>query len=357
MVIAAIASSNLVSEMRRDLSLPETDAIDIPLIATLVRRAAGILCPCSRASLAAKVYEGLKYLTPEPELLNEQIDTIVDALLVAGDLLELNQVTYEDPAVKGTWVFAAPPSFVDRKNGTIFLIGTTRDELMPLPRQLADRVVYDRCSRLIRYSEGELLPQTLRELGLVELSERFWLRSPREETARAMVDSFTARLMSQSPSGAIEELQLLDPASPVGYYLGRWVSPRSQSGNFVSRRPHAYGAPIWGFVSTENGRPTHFLDFPFGNNIRWRGCDVAWHLQMAIDNCNARPQRYRRRDVNQGAVFDFYSPLPLWAERRLAIFGATADRNNSLLSYFVPADQLISEERFIQERLWLTKID
>ncbi len=39
---------------------------------------------------------------------------------------------------------------------------------------------------------------------------------------------------------------------------------------------------------------------------RWRGCDVAWHLQMAIDHCNHTPQVYRRRH-NQ---FQKLSTLP-----------------------------------------------
>lgn len=226
-----------------------------------------------------------------------------------------------------------------------------------MPRPLGERVVYDRFYRLIKYEQGETLPQTLRELGLVELSERVWLRSPREETAQALLANFTARLMSQGPSGEIEELQLINPESPVSYYRGRWISARNQTGMFVARRPHAYGAHIWGFVSLENGRPTRFLDFPFGGNVRWRGCDVAWYLQMAVDSCRGSSQQYRRRDVKQGAVLDFFSPLPLWAERRLAIVGSFAERDKSLFSYFVPEEQLASEEQFIQERLWLAKKD
>lgn len=359
MVISVVEPSDLIAELRTGLVLPPTEgsAVDIPLIAALIRRAAGILCPCSRATLASTVNDSLKHLVDDPADLGDQIEEVVESLLVGGDLLELNQVAYDDPSVKGTWVFAAPPSFVDRNNGSIFLLGITRDEQTPLPQQVAERVIYDRCYRLIRYGQGETLAQTLRELGLNELSERVWLRCPREETARTTLENFSARLMSEGPSGAIEELQLLDPDTPVNYYRGRWRPAKNQTGTFVARRPHAYGAAIWGFVSVEGGRATRFLDFPFGGNLRWRGCDAAWHLQMAIDSCRGKPQRYRRRDVRQGAVLDFFSPLPLWAERRLAIVGTPAERENSLLSYFVPDEQLGSEERFVQERLWLAKQD
>jgi hypothetical protein len=357
MVIAAIEPADLLTSLRSGLvlPLPEDPTVDIPLIAALARRAAGILCPCSRATLATTVSDSLKFLVDDPALLGEQIDAVIEGLLVGGDLLELNQVAYDDPATKSTWVFAAPPSFVDRKNGSLFLLGIPPDEQIPLPQQLRERVVYDRCHRIIRYDVGETLGQTLRELGLNELSERVWLRCPREETAQGILESFRARLAAQGPSGSIEELQLLNPELPADYYRGRWVQAKSQTGTFVARRPHAYGAPIWGFVTIENGAATRFLDFPFGGYLRWRGCDVAWHLQMAIDGCRGQPQQYRRRDVEHGAVLDFFSPLPSWAERRLAVVGHPVERDNSLLSYFIPNDQLAAEERFIQERLWLTK--
>lgn len=359
MVITAIEPLELITKLRTGLALPSADepVVDVPLIAALVRRAAGILCPCSPATIVSTVAESIKHLVDDPQSLNDQIDGIIEALLVGGDLLELNQVAYDDPAVKGTWVFAAPPSFVDRKNGSIFLLGIARDEQTPLPQQLAERVVYEGCYRLMKYEQGETLTQTLRELGLNELSERVWLRSPREETAKAMLESNTTRLMSLGPSGQIDDLQLLNPETAVTYYRGRWTSAKNQSGTFVARRPHAYGTPIWGFVAVEDGRAVRLLDFPFGGNLRWRGCDAAWHLQMAIDHSRGQPQQYRRRDVEHGAVLDFFSPLPLWAERRLAIVGRPAERDKSLLSYFIPSDQLGSEERFIQERLWLAKIN
>jgi len=124
------------------------------------------------------------------------------------------------------------------------------------------------------------------------------------------------------------------------------------SGTFVARRPQAYGAPIWGFALLDHGALARFLDLPL-KGFRWRGCDAAWHLQAAIDHCRGVPQRYRRRPATAGAYFDFFSPLPLWAERHLAIVGQPAARQQSLFTYFIAEDDLVAEEEFLQRRLWL----
>lgn len=358
MAITTLEESALLSELRRSLHLPTQlgAEVDVPLIASLLRRAAGILCPCSPATLSSAVFQSLQHLVANAAQLEEQVEETLERLVSAGDLLELNQVTSDDPGMRGTWLFAAPPSFVDRKNGSFYLLGTSRDEQLPLPTSLRSRVDIDRHFRILR-QEGDEQPltQTLRELGFTELSERTWLRSPKDETARATLDAFNARLMNLGPSGDVEEMQIIDPDKSVTYYRGRWIAPKDQTGYFVARRPHAYGAHTWGYVSLDNGRATRFLDFPFGAYNRWRGCDVAWQLQLAIDSCRGTPQKYRRREIEHGAVLDFFSPLPLWAERSLAISGVPTDRDKSLLSYFIPTEKLAAEEQFLLERLWLTR--
>jgi hypothetical protein len=360
MVARSIEASDVLAGVRRTLGLPiadESGQIDEVCLAALVRRAAAISCPCSPSTLSALVLESLNYLTEEPELLRARIDEVVDGLLVAGDLLELGQVTLDDPSVKGTWVFAAPPSFVDRKNGSIFILGIAGDEPIPLPRELSERVNHERFCRVIKHRDDEGLPQALRDLGLVQLSDRAWLRSPKEETTQSLVDGTITRLQEQPPSGHIEDLQILDGEAPVDFYRGRWTTLKNQTGTYVARRPQAYGAPIWGIITIEAGKTTRLLDLPQAANFRWRGCDAAWHLQMALDSRRGYPQKYRRRNIEQGAIFDFYSPLPLWAERRLAVIGRPANRENCLISYLVPPAEADVEEKFLKDRLWLASKD
>jgi hypothetical protein len=106
------------------------------------------------------------------------------------------------------------------------------------------------------------------------------------------------------------------------------------------------------------GEVRQILDLP-PRHSRWRGCDHAWHFQLAIDSLRGESQTYRRRDTADGARFDFFSPLPLWAQRRLIIFGKSVPRHNCLFSYVVAPREADAEERFLQERVWLNsaKVD
>ena len=160
------------------------------------------------------------------------------------------------------------------------------------------------------------------------------------------------RLRKQIESGAISDIRILDSTRNVRFYDQRWVVPHNESGEFVARRPKAYGAPLWGFAQLEKGTVTRFLDFPLKGQ-RWRGCDVAWHLQAAIDHCRGTAQLYRKRPMAGGICFDFFSPLPQWASRALAVIGRVATPENSLISYWIPEREAPTEEDFLVKQLWL----
>lgn len=354
MVITKISAAEVLKASRETVGLPPLvdGVIDDAMLAALLRRAAGILCPCSRSTLATAVLESLQYLSEDIDEMSEHIDSAVEGLIIGGDLLELDRVTIDDPAVKGTWVFAAPPGFVVRPGGGVFLIGIVPDEATPLPASLSARVAHEGFARVLTPQLSEDLPSILRDLGLLELSESIWLKPPKQESATELRDSMLRQLTGQPPAGVVADISILDSARNVDYYVGRWVNPRKESGNYVARRPQAYGAALWGFAGLTDGVATRFLDFPL-KGARWRGCDVAWYLQMAIDHCRGMPQRYRRRPAPGGACLDFFSPLPLWARRRLAVLGRPAPREKCLFSYWIAERELASEEAFLQKRLWL----
>ena len=54
-------------------------------------------------------------------------------------------------------------------------------------------------------------------------------------------------------------------------------------------------------------------------------------------------------------LLDFYSPLPSWAERRLAIVGRKITGQKCLFSYEVAAGPAKEEAVFLQKALWLTR--
>ena len=357
-MIVEIEPRDVLTGCRQTMGLPDNPdaSIEDTLLAALLRRSAGILCPCSRTALRVALVESLQYLDEGGDTLSDRIDLIIEGLIVGGDLLELSEVATDDPAVKGTWVFAAPPSYVVRPGGSIFLTGSVPDQDTFLPPSLASRISYEGFTRLIVPKPEEDLSGELREHGLQELPENVWLKTPRPEAADDMLNAMKRRLESLPRSGTVEDLQILDPAQHVTYYRGRWTTPKIQTGTYIARRPQDYGAPIWCFVRLDNGVLDRVLDLPL-RKTRWRGCDVAWHLQMAMDHCHNNPQLYRRRSMDGGIRLDFFSPLPLWSQRRLMIFGRCVAREKSLMSYILPAAEAEPEERFLRERLWLVCTD
>lgn len=354
MVITEVTSEDVVMVSRAALGLSTVagSTIDEPFLAASLRRTAGFLCPCSPSTLIGAVADSLRHLADDPEVLSERLEAVAEKLIVIGDLLELNQVTLDNSAARGTWVFAAPPSFVPRSNQSTLIIGLAKDQSEPLPQTIRARIDYHGSLRVIRQRDDELL-RTLRDLGVLETSEAAWLKSPKPQSARDFRDDIWRKLNAQLPSGSIEELTILDPARPPSYYKGRWATPKDESGIFVCRRPQAYGAPLWGVVALSRGQPARILDLP-PRGSPLRGCDVAWHLQMAVDHLNGTPQLYRLRKTNHGACIDLFSPLPLWAQRRLSVLGREIQPEHCLMSFLVPDSELANEEQFLKERLWLS---
>jgi hypothetical protein len=353
MVIQFVEPDRVLLSARESLGLPtDAAALDPPLLASLVRRAVGFLCPCSPATLAANVRESLNHLADDASAMSAAVDETIEALAIGGDLLELSRATIENSDAKANWLFAAPPSFVMRPGGGAFILGCMPDEADPLPQSLASRIEREGTARIIRPLPGEPLRDTLRDLGLHELSEPVWLRLPKAQTASGLLNDMSTRMLAQGPSGTVENLELLLPDTPVAYYRGRWTTAKNQTGHFVARRPQAYGASLWGYAALENGALLRFLDLPL-RRTHFRGCDAAWHLQCAIDHIRGTPQHYRRRKQGSEYRFDFFSPLPIWAQRRFALIGRPIERERSLFSFVVPANEAPEHEAFLTSYLWL----
>lgn len=353
MVVKQLQAKDVLAVARGRLGLPPSATpIDEPFLAAIVRHTAGIHCPCSRASLRSTISESLRTLAVNGPLSTEIIAEAIEAAIVVGDLLELNDVSTADGDAKSTWIFATPPAFTVRPSGTIFLIGVVPDQDLFLPNALASRIVYEGATRLIEPTSGEDLGSELRELGLQVWSQELWLKAPPPQTAQTLLAEMTRRVDDAPPPGALSGIELLDPDQPVTFYSGRWAPAKQQTGCYVARRPQEYGAPIWGFAKLQSGYPRAFVDFPL-TAYRWRGCDAAWHLQMAIDCCRGKPQLYRLTDLGEGVRFDFFSPLPLWSQRRFLLLGRSLPRDRALLSYWIPKGEATTEEQFLVDRLYL----
>lgn len=97
------------------------------------------------------------------------------------------------------------------------------------------------------------------------------------------------------------------------------------------------------------------IDFP-RRGSRWRGCDEAWHLQMAIDAKRGSPQSFRVTPSGNAAVLELFSPTPAWARRRWDAIGEPVPRAGCLFAYRIPKTEVEEERRFAHEALWLDEM-
>ena len=335
------------------LDATAVDLTSIEAVAGALRRAASFLCPCAAATLIRSVVRPLRGLVNDIDVVRSLVEETLEGLIAHGDILEQREIGNDNTPDRGTLLYAAPASFVLRQSGAAILLGVAADNLSALPDEFQKRIEYINHVRWLTSSGGENLRTELVQLGLIELSYNEWLKFPQMETAVRHLAQIDALLDAAQPSRDIPGLLLLDSERPVHYYRGRWVEPRLQSGRFVARRSQAYGADLWCYVQLRDGHPETLIDFPIRSS-RWRGCDEAWRLQMAIDASRGQPQRFRVRPGTAGTVLlELFSPVPMWARRRWDAVGEPVPTSGCLFAYRFAKIEGEEELRFAHEALWL----
>ncbi|WP_411338966.1 hypothetical protein V6U71_13660 [Sphingopyxis sp. J-6] len=321
-------------------------------LSAAVRRLAGFLCPCSPRTLVRRMVDSHHGLVDDVATFIDLVEASIESLVAIGDLLELGDVALEGEQVRGTWLVAAPPGYVVRPGGTAFVLGLSADEQTPLPTEMRSRVEIRRGIRSITPLPTEDLATVLHDLGLRHLSESAWLKHPKPVSAKDLITLHDTKLSGLQASGEIPDMIVLDGSRRARSYKGRWTSPGTLTGNFVVRRPQTFGSDLWGYAQLVDGQPRKLMDLPLHGD-RWRGCDAAWRIQMAIDTVAGRPQEYRLREAGGDAILDFFFPIPMWARKRLAVIGSEIDPAGCLLSFLVPQTELATEEKFLSEMLFL----
>jgi hypothetical protein len=337
------------------LNAETTDVVTPEALAAALRRAASFLCPATPAQLVAAVRDTLSPLPEARELTRDDLMDMIESLISTGDLLELRQSGERT----GRLIFLGPPSFVTKVPGEYLIFGV-RPEGRPLIDDERATIEYEAHLRVLR-----LLPDIAHEVlaatGLHELRRNRWLRHPQRAVAAQVVAEYRTRLAASRPSGTVDGLELLDPAKVVRFYRGRWrpASP-DDTGDFVARRPQAYGANAWCFVQIENGRPRHLIDLPV-HDFGALGRDEAWRLQAAIDAERGTPQLWHRRRLpgsEAAYVLDLYGPVPSWAERHLGVLGTPLDRSRgALFSYRLEGAAIEAAEGVLTDMLWMQRLD
>jgi hypothetical protein len=259
-----------------------------------------------------------------------------------------------------TKLYLAPPSFVRRKSGS-FLVFGIRPEASPLVgEELMPLVQSERHVRSIPATANTDVRALLTEYGLHELPENTWLNAPRPASAEDIRKRFDSLLSQAGPSGSIEGLSILDPSKPVQFYNGRWRNLRAgDSGNFVARRPQAYGAHIWCYAKVSAGSLTNAIDLPTEADGLSRGSDIAWYLQAAIDATALHPQvlKLRRSSGRARATLELFSPPPSWLQRRWDALGTPVSARGALMAYGFDEREVFEEADYALRMLWLTLVD
>jgi len=350
-ITPAEVSAKAVGALGLDPTL--LDLTSVEAIACALRRAAGLLCPCSARTLVKAVYEPLRGVHANADILALVEDTL-EALVVHGDLLELRDATQEDGAQ--ALLFAAPPSFVPRQSGAVMLLGVAPDGVSPIPENIEFAIEHVSHLRILRGDAADLGDQ-LSELGLIKLNLSAWTKAPRRETAGEYIGRMRPRIAAARACGDLPGLLLLDPETPVHYYRRRCVEPSQRTGRFVGRRPQAYGADLWCYVEVYEGQAVRFVDLPTRDGVG-RGCDEAWRLQAAIDHERGSPQVYRVGPGTDGyRLVDFFSPMPIWARRRWEAIGEPANASGCLFSFKFSETEIGEELAFAREYMWMKEIE
>ncbi len=343
-----------VAELGLDPSAVDLSSTEA--IAGALRRAASFLCPCTRPTLVRTALRPLRGLVNDLDAIKGLVEETLEAIIAHGDLLEHRDIEGDLGRGIAVLLYAAPAGFVSRESGSVILLGVTSDHISALPDELEKRIEYVNHLRRLSPEPGEDLRSELLQLGLIEISYRGWLKGPPRETLLQHVARQDQLLDVAAPSRDVPGLLLLDPMRDVRYYRGRWVEPRAQSGRFVARRSQAFGSDLWCYVEMHNGNPERLVDFPLAGSL-WRGCDEAWHLQMAIDARRGEPQRFRVHIAPERThVMEFFSPVPMWARRRWDAVGEPVQATGCLFAYRLLDTELAEELDFARDALWLCEI-
>ena len=315
-----------------------------------LRRAAYLLSPCSAADLIRFVSDPL---APFGDV-REKVEQALDELIVYGDILEMRKHDSDTWDVPPYVLRPAPPAFVVRSPQEVIIVGVSGDLPSPLPSELASQVQAVGPVRLLRGISDDHLADHLKLLGLAQLSERAWLRTPAVESPSEYLEKWHARLVAAAPfPSTVEGLELLDTQRPSAYYRGRWRTPlATDHGWYVARRTQAYGAKLWSLIEMEQGAARRVLDLIAEDGFD-RSCDRAWRIQAAFDAHAGSPQCVSVEWVHAQINLDFQSPIPSFAERRLALVGVKTSASGTLFRFEIPEARVAAELAALHSTLWM----
>lgn len=356
MTLSSLTPDDAAALSVRTLGMdPEMVGLSSPEgLAASLRRAASFMCPTNPRRLVDAVLAAVRPLCDE-EPSRDEVAEVLDLLIASGDLLELRQ---ELEARTVRLIYLGPPSYIERAPGTYMLLGVRPFGAWLMNPDLVAKVIREGHTRVVEL-DPSTAAETFQAAGLQRLDRKRWVASPSVEPAASLVQRTAERLDVAGGGGEIEGLQVLDPTTPVRYYRGRWREPApGDSGEFVARRPQAYGADLWSAVRLQEGVATKIFQFPVDDPVV-PARDEAWRLQLAIDAERGRPQRYAVEPTAGGdsSVIKFFSPIPGFAERYLQLVGMPlAVTAGALFAFRVPRAAMPDLIQLLTDLLWMEPV-
>lgn len=358
-MITALSRPEAVDRVALSLALSDWSSASGSFEAFLsqtARRAITIMAPCRTHELVHAIVKALPGIGQEAEAFTERVEGIVEDLIVYGDILEMRQANDDLLDSANDFLLRpGPPSFVVRADGSIAILGIAGEELTPLTAELNSQVIHQGVLRILPMIKGApSVEATLLELGLFRLPEKTWLRIPAIEAPQVHIAHWTEQLMTETESGAIEGLSILDTQAAQRFYRDRWTPlKKHHDGVYVARRPQRYGAALWCCAEIRNGILKRFKDL-IATGDRIRPFDLAWRLQAAMDAAAGKAQAVNiGRGDGANALVRFFSPIPSWSERYLAVSGRKIKAGGCLFAFEAPAAQATHYAAFLKQTLWM----
>ena len=355
MGVASLSSQEVADRALSSLGLDGfgVDLFSVEALAAALRRVASFNCPATHNTLIRTVRDAFRGLPGfDDDAIRNQLDIVLDALIGVGDLQELPSANSDDPK---RMIYLGSPACVRRESGTYLFIGVRPDGEPFTTGALTDLIEYEGHLRLVRptpdvdglVAESDITPRAMDQ----------WLGDPGPRSAPEVIARYAGRLGAAGPSGDIEGAKIIDSATRVTFYRGRWREPKAgDSGMYVARRPQAYGADLWCVAQLDDGHFSRLVDLPLFGSL-FPAADEAWVVQAALDAERGNSQRLRVSPTSGGEHrrFDFFSPLPSWAQRRLDLFGTPVlAGRGALFSYSLPTSEVDEELTFFSNRLWMS---
>lgn len=342
----------VLDAMHDDLQLVGPTRSDArALVAGVLRRLCGLMCPCPPRSILAAAKRALEPLGTATDVLVAELDATLESLLVVGDVIEVSRVGGILNDENRDWLFCGPPSFLELDE-RCYVFGIAPDDAPVLAGTLREKVRHDGVMRYLDDPEGQL-GEALSALGMRRYTAAKWLARTHHEPPERFVAHVLNRLVKEGLHGDMPSAEWLAPATAAYVpYQKRWTPAPAMSGLAIGRAHPEFGPPLWFVATLAAGRIERVLSLPLAN-MPDRACDQAWRIQLALDAQRGAPGRYRAQPEADGVRVSVSFPLPLSARRRLVLLGGLRNEHPGGGAIWIPRVAWSEAERYLQTELGL----